>query len=253
MLVPVAAAAAVLLVVSGLAVAGSALKKDDAGTPVAGQAQIQELPTDAANKLQSQCLAEAKRITANGIKQPFRDYTVVRTFEITGVQDPKVVNTWLIGKGTAPMGLNGEPVGYFWLCSRTAGGVISESSVRTPQTDKLVDLPVRPIARNAGVVAAPVVRVTVELAGEPAQEAHLLDGFWFAATEGRVNWGPYDKADPAAKTAVIRGYDAGGQQIFASTDKHPNCQSLWDFTGKRRGNVVQTDPPEPVCPTFPWP
>ncbi len=260
MLVPVAAAAAVFAVAAGLALAVPALRKDDTGMPVAGGGQpvVRDLSAADTAALQKQCLAEADRITVKQLPRPFRSYQPVRAFEFVDVKDPKVVKTWLIAKGKADEWQDGQPAilppgqGY-WLCSRTAGGVISESSIRTPLTDKLVQLPVRPLARNAGVVAAPVVRVTVELAGRPAQEAFLLDGFWFAPTEGRTNWGPYDTEDPAARTVVIRGYDAGGQQIFANTDKHPNCQPAWVVAGKQRAKPVQTDPPEPECPTFRWP
>ncbi len=99
---PLTAASAVFTVVAGLAVGVQVLKHDDAAAPTGPahpQPATRELSTAETKTLRAQCEAEANRITANGIKYPFRDYKTVRAFEITGVKDPKIVTTWLMGSG----------------------------------------------------------------------------------------------------------------------------------------------------------
>jgi hypothetical protein len=254
-LVPIAAAAAVLAVAAGLAVAVPALKKDDSGTPVAGQASIRDLPATERANLRTQCLDEANRITANGIKKPFREFEIVRAVEFPGVKDPKLVNTWLIGKGTETVGkpigaIPAEKIDYYWLCSRTAGGVISESSLRTTQQQILGGDPIRTIARNAGLFAGPVDRVTVQVPGRPAVDAFLVDGFWMAPTEGRTGWGPYDADDPLRSAYVVRGY-AGGRQVYDSSKPAKPCYVVYP---ERPGYKQLFPSNQPRCTdSYPWP
>ncbi|WP_405071521.1 hypothetical protein OG558_19445 [Kribbella sp. NBC_01510] len=55
----------------------------------------------------------------------------------------------------------------------------------------------------------------------------VQDGFWFAPTEGRTKWGPYDADDPARKDYVVRGYDANDRQVYATTELpgHPGMHA----------------------------
>ncbi|GAA0578964.1 hypothetical protein HPO96_13750 [Kribbella sandramycini] len=227
-LVPIAAAVAVLAVGGGLAVAVPALR--DADAPAAGQERVRQLTAAETAKLQQECLAEADEITVKQLPKPFRGYQPIRAFQFTDILDPKVVDTWLIAEGkvdewqddTQPPASDVlTPKTGFWLCSRTAGGKISESSLRSQQ-QYLGGDPMRSVARNAGIFAGPVDRVTVEVPGKPAIEAYLTDGFYFAPTEGRVDWGRYDADDPKANAYVIRGY-ANGKQIYLSTKPRSDC------------------------------
>ncbi|MGY4769845.1 hypothetical protein ACXC9Q_23255 (plasmid) [Kribbella sp. CWNU-51] len=261
--VPLTAAAAVFTVVAGLAVGVQVLKHDDAVTP-AGSAHPQpatrELSTAETKALRAQCEAEANRITANGIKHPFQDYKTVRAFEITGVKDPKIVTTWLMGSGEqvynkGPKNIKPRSEPAYWFCSRTAGGVISESSVRFGTKAMLLGGPVFGFARNGGVYTAPVVRVTVQPKGKPEVEAVLQDGFWFAPTEGRTKWGPYDADDPARKDYVVRGYDANDRQVYATTDPPDTRECTLPYTKTSRDGTTTTVTPTvaPVCKYFTWP
>lgn len=244
LLVPVAAAAVVAVVAGVIGAVPLLTKRDDTGTPVSGQlsgqSRIRDLSPDRTAALRSQCLAEANRITANGITKPFQDFAVVRAFELPGVRDPKVVSTWLIGKGAT----------YFWLCSRTAGGVISESSVRVLRSQRLGGDPIRSVARNAGIYAGPVDRVTVQVPGQAAEDAVLVDGFWFAATVGRTGWGPYDADDPLRNSYVVRGY-AKGRQVYLSSDPKSDCNVVPSLPAGMRQPVARNSRP---CKTvYSWP
>jgi len=265
-LVPVAAAAAVLMVAAGLAVVVPALQKNDAGTPVAGAGQpvVRDLSAADTAALQQQCLAEADRITVKQLPRPFRSYQPVRAFEFVDVKDPNVVKTWLIAKGRPDTWQDGvppmidpatEPDGY-WLCSRTAGGAISESSIRQPGGD--LPSEVRRVARNAGVFAGSVQRVTMQPKGQPERDAYLTDGFWFAPTVGRVGWGPhYDDDDPNLADFVFRAYDASGREVYSSANppKPPRCaHPVWRIKADgTKTQVGPTDPTLPPCPTYKWP
>ncbi|MET7278056.1 hypothetical protein ABZS29_07455 [Kribbella sp. NPDC005582] len=264
-LVPVAAAAAVLLVAAGLAVVVPALQKNDAGTPVAGAGEpvVRDLSAADTAALQQQCLAEADRITVKQLPRPFRSYQPVRAFEFVDVKDPKVVKTWLIAKGRADVWQDGvppvidpatEPDGY-WLCSRTAGGAISESSIRQPGGD--LPSEVRRVARNAGVFAGSVQRVTMQPKGQPERDAYLTDGFWFAPTVGRVGWGLYDADDPDLADFVFRAYDADGREVYSSANppKPLVCTHQWQKVDKDGTRTPEgpANPTPPPCPTYKWP
>jgi hypothetical protein len=266
-LVPVAAAAAVLAVVAGLAVAVPALKKDNPGTAVAGGGRlvVRDLSAVETAKLQQQCLAEADRLTVKQLPRPFRAYQPVRAFEFVDVKDPKIVNTWLISKGKPDKWQDGklspsdgikEPDGY-WLCSRTAGGAISESSVRQSGEPEVTQEVWR-LARNAGIFAGAVVRVTMQPKGQPERDAYLWNGFWFAPTVGRVGWGPhYDDDDLNLADFGYRAYDANGREIYSSVNPPEplRCTLRWSKVGpdgkKTPGGPPTANPP--YCPTYKWP
>ncbi|MEV8372332.1 hypothetical protein AB0P21_06315 [Kribbella sp. NPDC056861] len=267
-LVPLAAAAAVLAVAAGVAFAIPALKPEDspqaAGEPQA-QPAIRELSAADAAKLRTQCLAEANRITANGIKRPFVDYQVVRAFEFVDVKNPKIVSTWLMGDGKVkfpddPAGVKVDPIPSYWFCSRTAGGVISESSVRSSKGATMMGSPIHPLARNAGVYAAPVTRVTVQPKGMAPIEALLQGGFWFAPTEGRTNWSPYDEDDPELQNYVVRSYDAAGHELTSSDRPSPPRTTPCPGQGWQPSNPSQPKPTtpqststDPACRIYRWP
>ena len=262
---PLVAAAAVLAVVAGLAVGVQALKRDD-GAPAGpdhAQPRIKELSAQDTKTLRQQCQREADKITRADLPHPFDDFTTLKAFEFVDVTAPKVVKTWFIGSGDEVYkGLKSGPgrtAPILWLCSRTAGGVISESSIRFPSAVNMPD-PVLGFARNAGVFVAPVTRVTVQPKGQPEIEAVLRDGMWFAPTEGRINWGPFDAADPVTKTYVLRGYDASGRQIYSSaTTPAPvqtDCVVRGPYTNKDGKTISPTPNPSaspPDCKLYKWP
>ena len=169
-LAPALAAAAVLAVVAGLAIGVRAFRTDTA-PPASGPATVRALTADETASLRTQCLAEANRITSKSLPHPFTDYKVVKAFEFTGVKDPNVVSTWLIGFGNQtyptiarhPMPERSHPA--YWLCSRTAGGAISEPSIRFSPNSILSGAPSMRIARNAGVYTK-TVKANVHLYDE---------------------------------------------------------------------------------------
>ncbi|MER7243477.1 hypothetical protein [Kribbella sp. NPDC000426] len=260
-LAPALAAASVLVVVAGLVVAVRAFKTDSA-PPATGPAKTRTLTADETATLRTQCLAEANRITGKSLPHPFTDYKVVRAFEFTGVKDPKVVSTWLIGSGVEripmPKGLPPQTSPGFWLCSRTAGGVISESSIRFGTGARLSGDPMMRIARNAGVYTKPVARVTVQPKGQAPVEALLQDGFWFAPTVGRTNWGPYDSDDTGQNDFVVRGYDANGTLIVTDRGIDPTaapvtCPVVVVTLPNGKLDTVPKTPTPPECREYRWP
>ncbi|WUJ67733.1 hypothetical protein OG809_21765 [Kribbella soli] len=261
-LAPALAAASVLIVVAGLVVAVRAFKTDSA-PPATGPAKTRPLTADETATLRTQCLAEANRITSKSLPHPFTDYKVIRAFEFTGVKDPNVVNTWLIGSGlqtypTGPKGIPRESHPAYWLCSRTAGGVVSEPSIRFSPGARLIGDPMMRIARNAGVYTKSVARVTVQPKGQAPVEAFLQDGFWFAPTVGRTNWGPYDAGDNGLNDFVVRGYDAVGELIVTDRGIDPTaapatCPMVVVTLPNGTLDTVPKTPTPPECREYGWP
>ncbi|MET9276079.1 hypothetical protein [Kribbella sp. NPDC003557] len=262
-LVPVLAAASVLAVVTGLAIGVRAFHGGTA-PPAAGPNTIRELTADETGALRTQCLAEANRITSKSLPHPFTDYKVIKAFEFTDVKDPDVVSTWLIGSGIQtdptigrhPVPERSQPA--YWLCSRTAGGRISEPSIRFSPGAILTGAPGMRIARNAGVYTKTVARVTVQPKGQRPVEAFLQDGFWFAPTVGRVNWGPYDADDPGRGDFVVRGYDAAGALLFTDNGPDPNaapvtCPYMNVTLPNGRRTFTPRPPVKPECIEYRWP
>ncbi|MEV5966957.1 hypothetical protein AB0L70_34625 [Kribbella sp. NPDC051952] len=262
---PLVAAAAVLAVVAGLAVGVHAFQGDDGIVPSGqdhAQPRVKELSAKDTRKLRGQCEREADKITNADHPHPFDDFKTLNAFEFVDVKSPKVVKTWFIGSGEEvyenPAGGPGRISPIYWLCSRTAGGVISESSIRFGKKVNLFD-PVTGFARNAGVFVAPVTRVTVQPKGQPEIEAVLRDGMWFAPTEGRINWGPFDADDPVTKTYVVRGYDASGRQVSSTATPGPvelNCAVRGPYTKKDGKTISPTPNPTnspPDCKVYEWP
>jgi len=262
-LAPALAAATVLAVVAGLALGVRAFRTE-AAPPAGGPHAVRALTASETDALRTQCLAEANRITSKSLPHPFTDYKVVKAFEFTDVKDPDVVSTWLIGSGLQtyptigrhPMPERSHPA--YWLCSRTVGGVISEPSIRFSPGAILSGAPGMRIARNAGVYTKTVARVTVQPKGQQPIEALLQDGFWFAPTVGRTDWGPYDADDPGRGDFVIRGYDAAGTLLF--TDSGPNpaaapitCPYVNVTLPNGRHTFTPSPPVKPECVEYRWP
>ncbi|WP_350278015.1 hypothetical protein [Kribbella sp. HUAS MG21] len=262
-LAPALAAAAVLAVVAGLAIGVRAFRTETA-PPAAGPGAVRALTADETDALRTQCLAEAHRISSKSLPHPFTDYKVIRAFEFTGVKDPDVVSTWLIGTGfqtypkVADHRIPQRRVPAYWLCSRTAGGVISEPSIRFGHAATLSGGPLLSIARNAGVYTKDVARITVQPKGQQPIEALLQDGFWFAPTVGRVDWGPYDADDPGKRDFVIRGYNAAGTLLVSHDGPDPTAapvtcpyQAITLPNGER--THVPSPPVKPQCVEYHWP
>ncbi len=262
-LAPALAAAAVLAVVAGLAIGVRAFRTDTA-PPASGPATVRALTADETASLRTQCLAEANRITSKSLPHPFTDYKVVKAFEFTGVKDPNVVSTWLIGFGNQtyptiarhPMPERSHPA--YWLCSRTAGGVISEPSIRFSPNSILSGAPSMRIARNAGVYTKTVAKITVQPKGQQPIEAFLQDGFWFAPTVGRTNWGPYDADDPGRGDFLVRGYDAAGALLYTDSGPNPTaapitCPYMAVTLPNGERSDVPSPPVKPECVEYRWP
>jgi hypothetical protein len=267
-LVPAIAAAAVFTLIVGLAI-GLRAFRPNAEAPAGGPTPptIRALSAAETEHLHQQCLAESDRITANGLKQPFHKYKVIKAFEFTGIDDPSIVTTWLVGDGIATFTAPGLPddqadtMPMYWFCSRTKGGKISESSIRsTKGSSKLTGGRMTTIARNAGGYIAPITRVTVQPPGKPEVEAYLMGDYWFAPTEGRVDWGPYDADDPMDFKYTIRGYDADGRLFETLPEpgqpKNVVCEAMVDPAtpkpGATQGFVPKTPTP-PECREYVWP
>ncbi|MGZ0147806.1 hypothetical protein ACXJJ3_12120 [Kribbella sp. WER1] len=257
-LAPLVAAAAVLVVVAGLVVAIRTSKPHTA--PPAAQPNATRALTPAETEtLRQQCLTEANRITSKGMPHPFTDFTVLKAFEFSTVRDPKVVNTWLIGRGVETFRkLPGLEQPKFWLCSRTAGGVISESSIRFATGARITGGPFLRFARNAGVYTKTVARVTVQPKGQEPIDAALWNGFWFAPTVGRTGWGPYDSGDPGRDDFVIRAYDAAGRLLSTEPEPTPRtapvtCPQVFVTLPNGKTDTVPQTPTRPECVEYRWP
>ncbi|MFF0344671.1 hypothetical protein [Kribbella sp. NPDC004875] len=264
-LAPALAAASVLAVVAGLAIGVRALQDDArpaaAGDPV--KPTIRALTPAETQTLRGQCLAEANRITSKSLPHPFTDYKVTKAFEFTDVKDPRVVTTWLIGSGiqrypSVPKGVPDQSHPGYWLCSRTAGGVISESSIRFSPGARLSGSPMMRIARNAGVYTKSIARITVQAKGEPVTDALLIDGFWFAPTLGRTGWGPYDSGDPGFNDFVVRGYDANGTLLTTDHGIDPTaapitCERVMVTLPNGDLSATPKTPIRPECREYRWP
>ncbi|MGW6276889.1 hypothetical protein [Kribbella sp. NPDC055071] len=264
-LVPAIAAAAVFTLVVGLAI-GLRAFRPNADAPAGGPTQptIRALSAAETEHLHQQCLAESDRITANGLKEPFHKYKVIKAFEFTGIGDPNIVTTWLVGDGIARFTAPGLPddqadtMPMYWFCSRTKGGKISESSIRSPKSGspksggRLL-----PMARNAGGYIAPITRVTVQPPGKPEVEAYLMGDYWFAPTEGRVGWGPYDADDPSQSKYVVRGYNAAGRVVATVPEpggpKNVVCQAVPTVKPDGTHTFVPKTPTPPECREYVWP
>ncbi|GAA1581664.1 MULTISPECIES: hypothetical protein [Kribbella] len=263
-LAPLVAAAAVLVVVAGLVVAVR-MSKPHTEPPAARPNATRALTAAETATLRTQCLTEADRITSKSLPHPFTDFKVQRAFEFSGVQDPKAVSTWLIGygvekfprpKGVPPLPERSTPT--YWLCSRTKGGVISEPSIRFGPGARLSGSPFMRIARNAGVYTKSVDRITVQPKGQPPLEAVLQDGFWFAPTVGRTNWGPYDSDDPGRNDFVVRAYDVNGTLLGTDSGINPSaptvtCPLVFVTLPNGKTDTVPQTPTRPECVEYRWP
>ncbi|WP_427896219.1 hypothetical protein ACQHIV_20015 [Kribbella sp. GL6] len=262
-LAPIVAAAAVLVVVAGLMIA--VRTKPHTAPPAARPNATRALTAAETETLRTQCLTEANRITSKSLPHPFTDFKVVRAFEFTGVRDPKVVSTWLIGYGIEkfpqPKGMPELPDRShptYWLCSRTAGGVVSEPSIRFGPGARLSGSPFMRIARNAGVYTKTVARITVQPKGGSPLDAVLQDGFWFAPTVGRTDWGPYDSDDPGRNDFVIRAYDADGNLLGTDSGIDPSaptvtCPLVFVTLPNGKTDTVPKTPTPPECVEYRWP
>lgn len=261
-LVPAVAAAAVLALILGLHAF-----RPYAQPAVTGPTHptVRTLPAAETEKLHQQCLAESDRITSKQLPRPFHDFKVVKAFEFTGINDPSIVTTWLVGDGVEDPNqrrpkslppLPEKPRQVHWFCSRTKDGRISESSIRSGGKSQLIGSPLHLMARNAGGFTTPVTRVTVQPPGQAELEAYLMGSYWFAPTDGRLNWGPYDADDPQRGRYIVRGYDATGKQVTIVPDPTlpptVHCDMVTKTLPDGTLTSVPKTPTPPECRQYPW-
>jgi hypothetical protein len=273
--VPLLAAAAVLAVTAGLAFGVPALRSDNkpapAGTaPAAGAtkvasgntpktqqakpAQTRELSAAETAAFRKQCITFTK-----DYQDSFASFEVIHAFEYVKTARPGLAKGWLVGR----KGMD------YWICSRSGHGDIAGDFVFGAEIPKRYkDLsylfsPVDERGGNAGMYIPSVARVTVQHEGEPAVEAALREGFWFAPMEDAR-----PQLDSKGKPVftdnhligvtpgwTIRGYDGDGKMVYDSAKNGPDvrkCYSNPAATEVLVNNSVKHPTPASCQKMFDW-
>jgi hypothetical protein len=242
--VPLLAAAAVLAVVAGLAFGVPALRGDSKADPAgtapaatkiasgnkpAGQqirpAKTRDLTAAEKAAFRNQCIT-----FTDGYQDSFASFDVIQAFEYTNTARPGMAKSWLVTR----KGMD------YWICSRDGYGNIATTFVFGAITERYKDLPylfapVDERGSNAGMYIPSVARVTVQHDGEPAAEAVLKEGFWFAPMEdakatkdskGRPVW-PDNHLIGVTPGWTIRGYDGEGKLVYNSATNGPDVRKCY--------------------------
>jgi hypothetical protein len=270
--VPLLAAAAVLAVTAGLAFGVPALQKDTnpepAGTPpTAGatkvasgntpktqQAKTRELSAAETAAFRNQCITFTEEY-----QDSFASFEVIHAFEYVTTARPSLAKSWLVTR----KGMD------YWICSRSGYGQVATTFVFGAEIpDRYKDVPylfapVDERGSNAGMYIPSVARVTVQHDGEPAVEAALREGFWFAPMEDAQahkdsNGQPVMPDNHLIGVTAgwtIRGYDGDGKLIYDSAKNGPqvkNCYSNPAATEVVVINSVKHPTPATCQKMFDW-
>lgn len=228
-LAPLAAAAAVVAVVAGLAVGVPALRgEDEAQPPVAGtesssSAPIQELDALATKLTSGDCLKGTGPMPDNVLP-----YTGGKAFEYTKETAPGSPKRWFY-TATGSYGTS-------LVCALDSQGkVVERWSMTGPSgLGGFLFAPADVRGSNSGLYTAPVARITVQNPGGPLVEARLREGFWFTP-----------RAD--AKAATVRAYDKAGKLIYDSAEQGPSPDDCYtDPAGTKVLKVGKTPNPNPA-------
>jgi hypothetical protein len=243
-LVPLAAAAAVVAVTAGLAIGVPALRGDKDQPPVAGADTSATKPA-----VEPLTAAEQRKYVkacyGNGNLNPnpaARVYTVSDAFKWANPPAGTQAVAWVVLKYKA-----GKVIG----CGFGATGKATESVVG------FGNLITRDVIQNTaaggGTYAKSVARITIAFGSEPAVEAVLRNGFYFAPMKYKDSTGR-PKPD-SAPTYTYRAYGADGKLVYASAKTFREEQAQLDgcYTNPEGTKIVghlaggKTDPPIASC------
>ncbi|GAA1592904.1 hypothetical protein GCM10009789_53670 [Kribbella sancticallisti] len=225
--VPLAAAAAVVAVTAGLALAVPALRGEEAQPPVAGQ-------DTAAAKPAVEPLSEAEQATygKSCVGKEFRGpkgdqtYTVIDGFRWVKPADPAASGVVLIRRSKGIQACAVDSKGQARLIAFAFPG-------------ETQGMPV--VGSVAGTYTKQVTRITVAAGSGPTTEAVLRHGFFFAPLKRVDSQGRPAPDSPPAYT--VRGYDADGKLIYATPQTYRGQQAEIDacFTDPEGKRVVYSN------------
>lgn len=269
--VPLLAAAAVIVVVAGLAVAVPALRDNStpapAGVSTATQPKVAASKKPAAQPVRTRELSAAEtaafRTQCIAFTQyssdSFADYQVVHAFEYVGTARPSLTKSWLVTRKGSD----------YWICIRDGrGSVVSDSGFGPAISPRSKDIPylfapVDERGTGTGMYIPSITRVTVQHTGEAVVEGVLKDGFWFAPMEdAKLERDP--KGQPVRPDNgligvipdwTIRGYDGAGKLVYDSAKNGPavkNCYSNPAATEVLVINAVKNPTPATCQRMFDW-
>ncbi|WP_433009142.1 hypothetical protein [Kribbella sp. CA-294648] len=233
-LVPLAAAAAVVAVVAGLAVGVPALRGDGSepavsgstGSDLARSAPAQALDALATKLTWSACLMGVRENPR--LREPILPYTGGKAFEYKTDTAPGTPKRWFFT-------VSGS-YGSSLVCALDAQGKVVERWSITGPTGRGLFLfaPAEVRGGSSGLYTAPVARITLQKPGGPLVEARLRDGFWFTSL-----------AD--AKAATVRAYDKAGKLIYDSVEQRPSPDDCYaDPYGTKVLKTGKTPNPNPA-------
>jgi hypothetical protein len=264
--VPLLAAAAVLVVVAGLAVAVPALRDKDepapAATPpkvaVSKKPPVQPAKTRQLSAAQTAAFRSACITFTQYSSDSFASYEVIEAFEYVETARPSLAKGWLVAR----KGMD------YWICARDGrGSVVGDSGfgpVVSPASKDVPYLfaPVDQRGVSSGMYIPSITRVTVQHTGEAVVEAVLKDGFWFApmadAKLKRDGNGQPVRPDNGligvAPGWTIRGYD-DAKLVYDSAKNGPSvkkCYSNPAVTEVVVINAVKNPTPTTCQKMFDW-
>ncbi|WP_371406859.1 hypothetical protein OHA10_15235 [Kribbella sp. NBC_00662] len=233
LLVPLAAVAAVVLVVA----LGFVLK--DGHQQVASAPAIEPLSAAEKANLGQRCLVRYNLATSTG-------HAVLDGFRFVDPPGDAYVRTWVVGYGD----------GLWVNCGFNQTGVMVSGSAAAPRLG--LSNEVQNGGPGSGAYVKPVARITVTPTGGGPVEAVLRNGFFYAPVKSV----PASKSptDSSRRPYVVRGYDAAGTLVYASPETEADrkaeqvaCRA--DPTGHTYA-VIGTERPLPApkdCrPNLPW-
>ncbi|MDX6283270.1 MAG: hypothetical protein QOH03_4341 [Kribbellaceae bacterium] len=237
-LVPLAAAAAIVAVTAGLAIGVPALRGDKGKQPpVAGTS------ADAAAKPATAPLSAAEKTryvkACNPTGTPALPASIV-------LDSFKWVNPPAGTHAAAWVVLKYKGKGHRVACGFDTLGKSVEMILATK--DQILWGAVDKMAAGGGIYARSVARVTVAFGTEPAIEAVLRGGFFFAPLKYKDT---LVRPEPdSAPTYTVRAYDASGKVVYASARTFREQQAQLDscYTNPEGTKVVYSSTEKPTPP-----
>lgn len=202
--VPLAAAAAVLILTTGLAIGVPILRQDGelaVNGPSRGPAV--ELLNDADKARYGKDCAEKNQFKKPGLPPQVEPYQVVDAFRFPKAKPTTYTATWVV----VHTKLDGWSV-----CGIDSSGKILQGL--TFGQDQTMYRALETYMIGAGPYDKSIARITINVGTRAPVEAVLRGGFYFAPIPYVRVRGPH--SDSTAIPVVARGYDAAGKLVFTS-------------------------------------
>ncbi|TDW88964.1 hypothetical protein [Kribbella sp. VKM Ac-2566] len=236
LLVPLAAVAAVALIMA----LGFALRNGKPRVEEVASAPAVE-PLSAAEKahLGQRCLVRYNLATSTG-------HAVLDGFRFVNPPSDAAVRTWVVGYGD----------GLWVNCGFDQAGVVVSGTAAAPRLGLFNE--VQAGGQGSGAYVKSIARITVTPVGSSPVEAVLRNGFYYAP----VRSVPAGKAPAGSnpRPYVVRGYDAGGNLVYASAETEADrkaeqiaCRA--DPKGRTYSWIGSERPlpaPKDCRPNLPW-